>query len=126
MRARSLVIGSWPESESKQVGKIEEGIRTMLNTVQQVLDQTLEIPVAKVPAKSRTLSFIIQVTAICVLLAAGLFGFAWMRTGSMELVWPWLRGDRLVFEPMRIDFGTVPKTLHFRRTSIAGMWRLEF
>lgn len=50
----------------------------MLNTVQQVLDQPLENPVAKVPAKSRTLSFIIQVMAICVFLAAGLFGFAWM------------------------------------------------
>ena len=82
----------------------------MLNTDQPVLDQPLETPVAKVTAKLRTLPFIIQVAVIFVLLAVALSGFAWWRTGSAELVWPWLRGDRLVFQPTRIDFGQVPKT----------------
>lgn len=82
----------------------------MLNTDQPVLDQSPESPVATVAAKSRTLSVIGQVVAMCALLAMGMFGFAWWQAGSVELVWPWLRGDRLVFEPMRIDFGPVPKT----------------
>lgn len=82
----------------------------MHNTAQQVLDQPLEPPVAKVAAKSRTLPFVAQVVAMSALFVVGLSGFAWWQTGSVELVWPWLRGDRLVFEPTRIDFGEVPKT----------------
>ena len=82
----------------------------MLNTAQQVLDQPLEIPVVKATAKSRTLPFIAQVVAMSALFAVGLSGFAWWQTGSVELVWPWLRGDRLVFESTRIEFGQVPKS----------------
>ncbi len=82
----------------------------MVNTDQPVLDQSLEPLIAKVATKSRTLSFIAQVAAMSALLAVGMFGFAWWQAGSVELVWPWLRGDRLVFEPTRIDFGQVPKT----------------
>lgn len=82
----------------------------MLNTDQQVLDQSLEPPVAKVAAKSRTLPFIAQVVAMSALFAVGMFGFAWWQAGSVDLVWPWLRGDRLVFEPTRIDCGDVLKS----------------
>lgn len=82
----------------------------MLNTAQQVLDQPLEILVVKATAKSQTLPFIAQVVAMSTLFAVGLSGFAWWQAGSVELVWPWLRGDRLVFEPTRIDFCQVPKT----------------
>ncbi len=115
MRALSLGIGLRREPESELFRKIVEGMRTMLNTDQQVLDKPLEISVAKVTAKSRTLPFIIQVAVLSVLLAVALSGFAWWRTGSAELVWPWLRGERLVFQPTRIDFGQVPKAQILQR-----------
>ena len=83
---------------------------TMLDTVPQVLDQPLQIPVAKATGKSRTLPFIAQVAAMSALFAVGLSGFAWWQAGSVELMWPWLRGDRLVFETTRIDFGQVAKS----------------
>ena len=82
----------------------------MLNTVQPVLDQALETPATKVTVNSRTIPLLIQVAAMSALFAGGLAGFAWWQVGSVELVWPWLRGDRLVFGPTRIDFGQVPKT----------------
>lgn len=82
----------------------------MPDTDRQVLDAPSEIAVAKVAASSRTLPFMVQVAVITTFFAMVLSGFAWWQTGSVELVWPWLRGDRLVFEPTRIDFGQVPKT----------------
>ena len=82
----------------------------MLNVDQPFLNQPLETSFAAVEARSRTFPFIAQVVAMSALLAVGMFGFAWWQAGSVELVWPWLRGDRLVFEPMRIVFGPVPKT----------------
>ena len=114
VRARSRDVGSWQELLPVRLGKTEEPMTNMFNSDQQVLDQPLENPVAKIlvveaPTKSRAFAIFRQVAMICVLWAVGMFGFAWWQTGSAELAWPWLRGDRLVFEPMRIDFGQVPK-----------------
>ena len=91
----------------------------MLETDDQVLEETPEITsaavaapeitVTKVAASSRSFPLIVQVAAITVLLEVALLGFAWWRTGSSKLVWPWLRGDRVVFAPTRIDFGEVPQ-----------------
>ena len=81
----------------------------MPDTDHQVLEEPSEIAVAKVAASSRALPFTVQVAVLTACFVMVLSGFAWWRTGSAELVWPWLRGDRVVFEPTRIDFGHVPQ-----------------
>lgn len=65
----------------------------MLNTVQHVLDQPQQIPVTQVSTKSQTLLFIVQVTVICVLLAAGLFAFAWSQRFGCRSVTEWSLRD---------------------------------
>jgi len=57
---------------------------------------------------SRVLSFAAQIAGILAVIATALFGFAWVRTGSLDLAWPCLRGQRLVFLPPEIDCGVVP------------------
>ncbi|WP_010583273.1 DUF1573 domain-containing protein [Schlesneria paludicola] len=51
-------------------------------------------------------------------------GFAWIRTGSPTLVWPWLQGLHVVFEPRELVFDglTVGKvrTSKFRVTNISS------
>ena len=75
-----------------------------------LLKESSERTVEKVAPSSRTLPRVAQVAGISVLFAAALFGFAWWRTGSVKLVRPWLRGERLLFEPTRVVLGDVPKS----------------
>ena len=81
----------------------------MLSADPQVLDLPQVVPVAKGTARSTMLMFMGQIVVMSSLFAVGLFGFAWWQAGSVVFVWPWLRGDLLVFEPARIDFGQVQK-----------------
>ncbi len=62
---------------------------------------------AEAGRRSGTLLFVIQVTAIALLLGAVVVGFARWRTGSMGLVWPYLAGQRLLVEPTHLDLGDV-------------------
>lgn len=55
----------------------------------------------------RRQSFVLQVAGITLLLAAVLVGFAWWQTGSIQLVWSWLRGQRLLLEPTEIVLADV-------------------
>ena len=80
----------------------------MPSTDQQDLDQPVEIRAAQITAKSRRLPFVAQVVAMSAFFAACMLAFACWQAGSVELVQPWLRGERLVFQPTRIDFGQVP------------------
>ena len=75
------------------------------DTDRHVLEEPSERSVATVAKKSRTLPVVVPVAGIAVLFAAALLGFAWWQTGSVELVRPWLQGQRLLFEPTRIVFG---------------------
>lgn len=65
---------------------------------------------------SGRLSFVVQVTAITVLIASCLIGHAWWRTGSMGLVWPYLAGQRLLIEPSELNLGDVGKGTIAERT----------
>ena len=78
-------------------------------TDRQVLEKSAEYSAVQVAKSSRALPFVAQVAGISVLFAATLLGFAWWRTGAVELVPPWLRGQRLLFEPVRVVLGEVPK-----------------
>lgn len=78
-------------------------------TDRQVVEETQEQSLTRVTKSSRSFPFVVQFAGIAVLFAATLLGLAWWQTGSAELVRPWLRGQRLLFEPMRIDFEKVPK-----------------
>ncbi len=60
-------------------------------------------------SSSGRLLFVVQVTAITVVLASCLIGHAWWRTGSLRLVWPYMAGQRLLIEPTVVDLGNVPK-----------------
>ena len=75
-----------------------------------LLEESSERIVAKVAPSSRTLPLVAQVAGISVLFAVALFGYAWWQTGSVELVRPWLGGERLLFEPTRVVLGDVPKS----------------
>jgi Protein of unknown function (DUF1573) len=66
-------------------------------------------------SSSGRLSFVVQVTAITVVLASCLIGHAWWRTGSLGLVWPYLSGQRLLIEPTELDLGDVVKGKVFER-----------
>lgn len=79
----------------------------MPDTDRKVLDQSSEIALGKVVARSWTVPFILQVAVISASFAMVLSGFAWWRTGSTKLIWPWLCGEQVMFEPTRIDFGQV-------------------
>jgi hypothetical protein len=41
-------------------------------------------------------------------MAMGVGGFAWWQSGSLDLAWPYLLGQRLVFLPPDIECGLVP------------------
>lgn len=88
----------------------------MSNVAEPALNHPTETPVVKSTTNSRKLSFVLQIAAMSGLFVVGLSGFVWWYTGSVELVWPWLRGDRLVFAPTRIDFGQVPKAQILEKT----------
>jgi hypothetical protein len=52
---------------------------------------------------SRALLFAVQIAGMMAVMATALFAFAWLRTGSWDLAWPYLRGQRLVFLPPDIE-----------------------
>ncbi len=54
-------------------------------------------------------SFILQVSGITLLFVCLLGGYARWQTGSLALVWPYLAGQRLLFEPTRIGLGDIPQ-----------------
>lgn len=63
--------------------------------------------VAGNPQISSRFSFVAQVTVLVLLIVAGVFGYGRWRTGSFELVWPWLMGQQMVFTPILLDLGTI-------------------
>lgn len=54
-------------------------------------------------------SFILQVSGLVLFFAGLLLGHAFWRTGSLALVWPYLAGQRLFFEPTDISLGALPR-----------------
>lgn len=73
-------------------------------------EPTHESPQSRsVPEARPRLPFIIQVAGLTVLLGAVLVGFARWRTGSTELVWPYLAGRRLLFAPTKLVLGKLSK-----------------
>ncbi|MEZ6034945.1 MAG: DUF1573 domain-containing protein [Planctomycetaceae bacterium] len=54
--------------------------------------------------------FIAQVAAIAVVMLSSVFCYGTWRTGSINLVWPWLMGRELLFSPMSIELGDVSET----------------
>ncbi|NQT15988.1 MAG: hypothetical protein HQ582_24750 [Planctomycetes bacterium] len=79
--------------------------------IEDAASQIAEEPPATtvVPARPRLLPLVAQVAGITVLLGGALVGYARWRTGSMELVWPYLGGQRLLFEPTQLVLGEVAK-----------------
>jgi hypothetical protein len=67
------------------------------------------LPVSSMPAGAWLLPFVLEVAAIGLLLLGAVVGYARVRTGSIALVWPYLRGERLLFEPARLALGEVPR-----------------
>jgi len=59
------------------------------------------------PVGSARLSSAVQIVMMAVFMLALLFAYGSWRTGSIELVWPWLMGRQLLFTPTRIDIGNV-------------------
>ncbi len=54
-------------------------------------------------------SVTLQVCGIAVVFLSALAGHALWRTGSPGLVWPYLAGQRLFFEPTQMTLGEVPR-----------------
>lgn len=48
-----------------------------------------------------------QVVVIALVILSVLFGYGRWRTGSFDLVWPWLKGQQMVFTPIQLDVGRV-------------------
>ena len=61
------------------------------------------------PPRTSRFSSVAQVAGIMVLLLAAIFGYGRWRTGSFDLVWPWIAGQQLLFSPTRIELGQVGK-----------------
>ena len=59
------------------------------------------------PQGTSRCSFVAQVAVIALLMLVVLFGYGRWRTGSLELVWPWLMGQQLLFSRTHIDIGKV-------------------
>lgn len=64
--------------------------------------------VANVAKGSRAPFVIAQIVAFMAIMAIALGGFAWWWSGSLDLAWPYLLGQRLVFLPAEIECGLVP------------------
>jgi len=59
------------------------------------------------PVGSTGLSSAVQIAMIAVFMLALLFAYGRWRTGSVELVWPWLMGRQLLFTPIKVELGNV-------------------
>ena len=70
------------------------------------VESSASVDVVKPQGTSR-FSFVSRVLGIAVLMLAVVAGYGRWCTGSLELVWPWLTGQSLVFKPMKIELGTV-------------------
>jgi hypothetical protein len=82
----------------------------MMDTaIQPATDESGEVIPATEIRSSSWRSFILQVSAIVVLFICVLVGHAFWRTGSMALVWPYLVGQRLLFDPTHLVLGAIPK-----------------
>lgn len=67
-------------------------------------------------------SVTVHVAGIALIVVAAVLGFARWQTGSSALVWPWLQGQRLLFEPTRIVLGDVPaKTVIDRQIRVVNV-----
>ncbi len=82
----------------------------MIDTsIQPATDESGEaIPATEIKTSSWR-SFILQVAGMTLLLFGVLVGHALWRTGSLALVWPYLTGQRLLFEPTHLVLGAIPK-----------------
>jgi len=81
----------------------------METAIQPTTDESGEVIPAREIRSSSWRSFILQVSGIALLLTCILVGHALWRTGSMALVWPYLAGQRLLFEPTHLNLGSIPK-----------------
>ena len=63
--------------------------------------------VVPVRMHSSRLSAATQVVMIAMFMLATLFGYGRWRTGSSDLVWPWLMDRQLVFSPAQFELGNV-------------------
>jgi hypothetical protein len=81
----------------------------METAIQPTTDESGEVIPAREIRSSSWRSFILQVSGIALLLTCILVGHALWRTGSMALVWPYLAGQRLLFEPTQVMLGAIPK-----------------
>jgi Protein of unknown function (DUF1573) len=61
-------------------------------------------------AKRGVRSAFLQVAALTMLFGTMLVGFAWLKTGSLAHAWPWLHGQKLLFEPMRVELGGIERS----------------
>ena len=60
------------------------------------------------PIYSNRFGFVVQVSAMALLAFSAIWGYAYWKTKSLELVVLWLNGERLLIEPTTIDLGSVP------------------
>jgi len=67
------------------------------------------------PINTGRFGFVLQVSVITLLVLAVIWGYAYWKTRSMELVIPWLNGERLLFEPTNIEAGVVPADQNFEK-----------
>jgi hypothetical protein len=67
-----------------------------------------DVPIRHSGTPRQALSSLAQVALLAGAMAAALFGVARWQTGSVELVWPWLQGQRLLVEPRQVRLGEVP------------------
>ena len=50
----------------------------------------------------RALVQLAQVTVASLAMGACIIGYAYWRSGELDLVWPYLQGERLLFDPIRV------------------------
>jgi hypothetical protein len=50
----------------------------------------------------------VQVVMMALLMLGIVIGYGRWRTGSLDLVWPWIVGQQLLFSPSNINLGAVP------------------
>jgi len=78
-------------------------------SVQPVTDESGEVISATDIRTASWRSFILQVTGITLLFIGLVVGHAFWRTGSLAFVWPYLAGQRLLFEPTHLVLSEIPK-----------------
>lgn len=79
----------------------------MTTTANKVVPDSSQPETAGNRGISPRVAFAMQVVVISLVILSALFGYGRWRTGSVDLILPWLMGQQMVFTPIQLDLGTI-------------------